>query len=114
MPLQISLAQKIDSLDNILIAHEILSSLSKHRSKNGYMATKLVMKKAYDKLEQNFIKKYFIDLGFCERWVRLIMQSNTTTTFSIIMNEKAGSTIQPERGIWQDDPISTFIFIIST
>lgn len=32
------------------------------------MATKLVMKKAYDKLEQDFIKKYFIDLGFCERW----------------------------------------------
>jgi hypothetical protein len=60
--------------DNIIVAFEALHTMStwlKHRK--GFMALKLDMSKAYDRVEWNFLEAIMRRLGFDDRWVFLIM-----------------------------------------
>lgn len=66
-------------------------------NKKGYMAIKLDIEKAYDRLEWNFIKKCFADLGFC-RWIRWTVERITTTTFTVLINGKPGTPFHLEIG----------------
>lgn len=50
-------------------------------------------------------------LIFFDKLTNWILQSMTTTAFSIIVNEKPCNSFQPERGIHQDDSISP-IFLL--
>lgn len=72
---------------------------SKNKIKTGYIAIKLDMKKAYDKLDWNFIRKCSQDLGFTDKWANWTMQCITTTTFKVMVNGKIGAPFIPERGI---------------
>ena len=42
-------------IDNVIIAQGIIHSLGKKKGKTGYMALKIDLEKAYDKLEWGFI-----------------------------------------------------------
>jgi len=37
--------------DNILVAHEIMNKFRHYKGKKGYVALKIVMEKAYDRIE---------------------------------------------------------------
>ncbi|XP_074278666.1 uncharacterized protein LOC141602262 [Silene latifolia] len=50
--------------DNILLAHEIFNSFKRKKGKGGWIAIKLDMEKAYDRLEWNFIEETFALMGF--------------------------------------------------
>ena len=59
---------------NILIAFESFHCLHHHKSsKDGFMALKLDMSKAYDRVEWVFLEKIMRKLGFNEKWITLIM-----------------------------------------
>lgn len=58
--------------DNILVAHFYLKC--KKVGKKFEMALKIDMSKAYDQLEWNFLEGALLKLGFCARWVSLIMK----------------------------------------
>lgn len=66
--LQIVFVPHRDIHDNILIAHETFSAFHKKGEKQ-VMAIKLEMEKAYDRLEWDFARKCFQDLGFPNRWI---------------------------------------------
>lgn len=46
-------------LNNILIAQELIHSIYNEKGKTGYMAIKVDLEKAYNRLERNFIHKVF-------------------------------------------------------
>ena len=46
--------------------------MKRSKGKQGYMALKLDMEKAYDRMEWGFILKIMEKLGFCEKWIGLI------------------------------------------
>ena len=62
--------------NNILVAHETLHHLkSKRFSKIGFMALKLDMRKAYDRVEWKFLEQIMQKMGFAPKWIQLISTS---------------------------------------
>ena len=60
--------------DNILVAFETLHHMKNQKSKKGdFMALKLDMTKAYDRVEWSFLEVTMLEMGFDVRWVALIM-----------------------------------------
>jgi hypothetical protein len=74
-------------LDNTLAAYETLHTMhSRMWGKVGYMAIKLDMSKAYDRVEWCFLEKVMIKMGFDRRWVNLIMTCISTVRYAVIVN----------------------------
>ena len=86
--------------DNILMAFESLHSMNNMNSgKFRYMAIKLDMIKAYDRVEWGYLENVMRKMGFNERWIGLIMACVKTVSYSILINGEPQGFIQPTRGI---------------
>ena len=101
--------------DNILVAFETLHSMNVHKStKSSYMAVKLDMSKAYDRVEWIFLERVMRKLGFNERWINLMMVCVKTISYSVLLNGEPKGLIRSTRGIRQGDPLSPFLFLLCT
>ena len=80
--------------------------------KSGYMALKLDMSKAYDRVEWIFLDKILLKLGFQNSWVSLIMECISTVTYSILVNGEPQGMITSTRGLRQGDPQSPYLFLL--
>lgn len=88
--------------DKILIAHETLHHLkAKRTGKMGYMALKLDMSKAYDRVEWVYLEKIMAKMGFCQRWISLITAYIRLVTYSIMLNGQPHGFITPTKGLRQ-------------
>ena len=101
--------------DNILIVFETLHCMKNYKSKgDGFMAIKLDMSKAYDRVEWGYLESSMRRMGFYDKWINLMMICVKIVTYSILVNDEPHGLIQPTRGIRQGDLLSPFLFLLCT
>ena len=82
--------------DNVLVAHEMMSHISKKKNgKGGEMAIKLDMSKAYDQVEWECLKQVMKKLGFHEKWINTVMRCVSSVKYAVWINGQPYGFIQP-------------------
>ena len=86
--------------NNILVAFETLHYMRNHNTgKSGFMALKLDMTKAYNRVEWSYMERVLIKMGFQDRWVHLMMACITTASYSVLINGQPHGHITPTKGL---------------
>ena len=111
-PLQSTFMPGRRSVDNAIVVQEIIHTISNKKGRVGYMAIKVDLKKAYDKIEWSFIREVLMNANLPQNLINLIMSCVSSVSTSILFNGGNMEPIFPSRGIRQGDPLSPYLFIL--
>lgn len=77
-----------------------------------YMAIKIDMSKAYDRVEWDMIISMMERIDFNQKWKIKIKECISSVSYKVLINGSLRQEILPFRGLRQGDPISPLIFFL--
>lgn len=89
--------------DNIILAQEAIHTMRNKRGNTGYVAIKVDMEKAFDRLDWQFLEFNLRCLGLSNHFVELIMQCISTASMRVNWNGELSECFRPTRGVRQGD-----------
>jgi hypothetical protein len=60
----------------------------RRKENKGYATVKLDMRKAYDRVEWHFLEDMMLKMGFCRRWIELIMRCVSSVKYRFRVNDE--------------------------
>ncbi|KAL0005698.1 hypothetical protein SO802_013259 [Lithocarpus litseifolius] len=111
-PYQTAFVPGRKGVDNAIIAQELIHTIGKAKGNKGYMAIKIDLEKAYDRIEWSFIREMLNLFNFSENLIKLIMSCVTSVSTSLLFNGGSLDPFLPSGGIRQGDPLSPYLFIL--
>ena len=88
-------------------------NLLDYHSREGNMALKIDIKKAFDSMEWDFILEVLSCFGFSSLFYKWIHAIIISTKLSIIINGSPRGYFSCSRGLRQEDPLSPLLFCLA-
>ena len=111
-PTQCGFIRNRSGSHSIIVAQEVIHKMRSTKGKKGFMAIKLDLEKAYDRLDWRFVIDSLRDLGINEHFSNLIWHCISSVSMDILWNGDRTGDFFPTRGIRQGDPLSPYLFVI--
>jgi hypothetical protein len=111
-PYQSSFLLGRGTTDNAIVLQEIIHFMRRSKKKEGYVAFKIDLEKAFDNVNWDFLRSCLQDFGFPDATITLIMHCVTSSSFSLLWNGNKLPNFKPTHGLRHGDPLSPYLFIL--
>ncbi|XP_061339719.1 uncharacterized protein LOC133286328 [Gastrolobium bilobum] len=100
---QVSFVPNRQIQDNITIAQELIHAMNKMKGRKAYMAIKIDLVKAYDRVSWSFMCRTLEEIWFPEGLINIIMQCLSSSRINVLWNGGKTAEFETSRGLRQDD-----------